>query len=155
MLKTLLKSYVLVCLILTCGSVFGEEAKKEVPTEGKFAKELHESVTSQLTFSELKNSIQILAKSKGALPLEFIPNKGLEKSDGILSLGDSFTWPGCGIDRTRYTIKEITQEFVVIAYTRGIPRQDGYQDIGEFRVSYGNQQEVEQAGADDAEAAVR
>ncbi|HEX7261090.1 MAG TPA: hypothetical protein VF258_04690, partial [Luteolibacter sp.] len=108
--------------------------------KNKFSMQLSESVRNQLTFAKQKESILIQAKPKATLPLEVIASKGLEASDGILSLGDSFAWPGCGFDRTSYTIKEITPKFVVIGYTRGIPQQDGYQDAGDFRVSYGNQE---------------
>ena len=139
--------YSLLLLVLSSSELIGEEAKKVVPTKNKFAKQLSESVQSQLTFAKQKESIQIQAKPKATLPLEFIAGKGLEPSDGILSMGDSFAWPGCGFDRTSYAIKEIAPNYIVIGYTRGIPQQDGYQDAGEFKVSYGNQEEAEQVGA--------
>ena len=131
--------YSLLMLILSSCVLIGEEAVKIVPTKNKFAKQLSESVQSQLIFAKQKESILIQTKPKATLPLEFVAGKGLEASDGTLSVGDSFAWPGCGFDRTSYTIKEITPKFVLIGYTRGIPQQDGYQDAGEFRVSYGNQ----------------
>ena len=131
--------YPLLLLILSSGSLFGEETKKIVPTENKFAKQLSKYVQSKLTFEEQKDSIHIQAKPKTRLPLEYVATKGLEASDGILLVGDSFAWPGCGFDRTSYTIKKIAPKFVVIGYKRGNPQQDGYQDSGEFRVAYNNQ----------------
>jgi len=142
-----LTSCYLLFLILSCGALCGEETKKVVPTKNKFAKQLSEFVQSSLTFAEQKESIQIQAKPKARLPLEFVAGKGLEASDGILSVGDSFAWPGCGFDRTVYTIKKITPQFVVIEYTRGIPQRDGYQDSGEIKISFGKHQEAEQGGA--------
>lgn len=151
----LITSCCLLSLTITCGGVSGAEKKEVIPTENRFAQELREHVTGQLSFSELKSSIQVQAKPKARLPMEFDGTKGMNTSDGILSLGDRFAWPGCGYDRTSYTIKEITPAFVAIAYTRGIPQQDGYQDTGEFRVSYGNQHDAEQVDAGDADEAVR
>ena len=137
--------YSLLLLVLSSSALIGEEPKKVVPTKDKFSKQLSESVQSQLTFAKQKESVQILAKPKATLPLEFVAGKRLEASDGILSMGDSFAWPGCGFGRTSYTITEIAPNYIVIGYTRGIPQQDGYQDAGEFKVSYGNQEEAEQA----------
>ncbi|OYV05383.1 MAG: hypothetical protein CFE26_11880 [Verrucomicrobiales bacterium VVV1] len=121
----------------------GEGAANIIPTKNKFSKELADSVQSNLTFVYQKESIKIRTKLNAALPLEFVEGKRLEPSDGVLSLGGSFAWPGCGFDRTSYMVREITQQSVTIEYHRGNPKQDGYQDSGEFKINIENDQEAE------------
>lgn len=123
--------------VFSVAALFGEEAKEVVPTTNKFSKQLSEFVQNALAFTERNGTLRIEAKSESTLPLEFVAGKGLEASDGILSAGDSFAWPGCGFDRTSYTIKGITRQDVVIEYSRGMPQRDGYQDSGEFRINLG------------------
>lgn len=128
----------LCCLIFFffVGFVSAEEGKQIIPTQNKFAKKLTYLLQSKLTFVLKKDLIQIKAKPEATLPLEFVAGKGLEPSDGTLSVNDSFAWPGCGFDRTSYTLKKITPKSVVITYIRGIPQQDGYQDSGEFSIAF-------------------
>ena len=134
-MKTTTKLFLCLGLTLSIVSVFGEDPDKSIATKDKHAKLLSESLQGSLSFTHQKDSIQIQAKPNSSLPLEFIKDIGLEPSDGILAVGSSFSWPGCGFDRTSYTIKEITQEFVLIEYTRGIAKHDGYQDSGEIKIS--------------------
>jgi hypothetical protein len=129
-----MRPYILLFLVLAVGICPGNS--EVTPTEGKFAAKLKADMIGRLRFSKTKVAIRIQAKANATLPLEFVKGKGLEASDGLLLEGDEFAWPGCGFDRTSYQVKKIAPDYVEIGYSRGIPKQDGYQDSGVFTIDY-------------------
>ena len=106
-----------------------------IPTINKFAVDISKSLQNMITFERKEDLVYIHKKTKGSLPMEFT-KKGIVPSDGILFVGDSFMWPGCGFDRTSYSLKEITEDSVVIVYSRGTPAHDGYHDTGEIKIAF-------------------
>jgi hypothetical protein len=107
-----------------------------VLTQNKFSGQLKAELANRIGFFKHNKEILIQLKAKAIMPLEFSKGKGLIKSDGILSEGDTFAWPGCGFDRSTFQIYKITPEYVEIHYSRGTPQMDGYQDSGMFQVSF-------------------
>jgi hypothetical protein len=132
-MKMMIKHILLaLTLLVSAFTAIGNAAQ----TEDKFAVQLKANLISRVSFVKIKDAIQIKAKPNDFLPLEFIKGEGLRDSDGILSEGDSFAWPGCGFDRTSYRVNKIAPEFVEIRYSRGTPEQDGYHDSGVLKINY-------------------
>ncbi|QQL44083.1 hypothetical protein [Sulfuriroseicoccus oceanibius] len=127
----------LLYMIALIGISFAED--EVLTTKNKFSEVHKELLSSRLAFSTKQNLIYLSVKEKANLPLEYIDGKGFEASDGILTLNSNFIWPGCGYDRSSYTISKITAEFIVIDYVQGTPEQDGYRDSGQFKIRYNDQ----------------
>jgi hypothetical protein len=107
-------------------------------TTNRFSTKLKSQMIERLDFLKLDGRVQITAKAKASLPLEYTQDHRFDPSDGFLSKGDLFIWPGCGFDRTSYHVLTIDEKYIEISYSRGTLKQDGYSDTGVFTVIYSN-----------------
>lgn len=128
------------------GVALGAQGGEVVQTEGRFAKVLGEQVGKTLRFSGQGKLVRIEARPGGTLPLESVAGQGMQECDGVLAVGEQFGWPGCGIDRTSYEVKEVGEASVVIKYRRGMAQVDGYHDEGEFSVGLGDPRQAAGGG---------
>lgn len=102
-------------------------------TKNRFAEQLKKEFHEALVIRRTETGIKIVARTQHPLPLKFIDNR-LQTTNGDLVAGDVIMWAGCGGDRTSYTIHTVSETFIDVAYSRGTPQSDGYNDSGGFRV---------------------
>lgn len=121
--------FLLLCIVSAHAGL--PDVKKAESTENRFAREHQLWLSRSLMFSKKGGDVAI---SGDRMPLEAHERKGFEASDGILSVGDVFIWPGCGFDRSQYTVHQIADDYVVIKYSQGRLPVDGYHDTGLLRI---------------------